>query len=350
MSREELFTDQPHRRFNPLNGSWVLCSPHRAKRPWLGQVEKIVNDHIPTFDEKCYLCPGNTRASGEKNEKYTSTYVFTNDYSALLPEKVEDIEKFNEEDLIIAQPQRGICKVIIFSPDHSKTLPLMSEEEIEIVIKTWVNESLIIAKHDFISYIQIFENKGAVMGCSNPHPHCQIWATEEIPHEVSLEMQSFKSWKEKKGTCLLCNCVELEVKKSIRVLSLNESFAIVVPFWAVWPFETMIIPLKHVSSLNDLDSRQIQDLSASIKELTTRYDNIFNCSFPYSMGIHQSPCNKQCKDFHFHMHFYPPLLRSSTVKKFFVGFEMLAEAQRDITPEKATVILQDCPVTHFSLN
>jgi UDPglucose--hexose-1-phosphate uridylyltransferase len=224
----------------------------------------------------------------------------------------------------------------------------MNEEEIQSVIQTWCSEYVSVSKHDFINYIQIFENKGAIMGCSNPHPHCQIWATEKVPNEVQLEIDSFKKWKNDKKSCLLCSYLDLELKKNSRIISMNESFVTLVPYWAQWPFETMILPIKHLSSLKDLTSQQEKDLAASIKELTTRYDNIFSCSFPYSMGIHQSPTQIEMKDFHLHLHFYPPLLRSSTVKKFFVGYELLGEPQRDITAEKACEIIRSCSTIHYT--
>lgn len=349
MSKEEKFTDQPHRRYNILNNSWVLCSPHRSKRPWLGQTEKPSSEKLKSFDETCYLCPGNKRANGEENPKYKSTYSFTNDFSALLPEFQEKIEEFNEDDLIIAKPERGLCKVIIFSPDHSKTLPVMEKEEIVNVIETWCNDYKEISKLDFIKNIQIFENKGAIMGCSNPHPHCQIWATEEIPQELLSELKSSKDYFDKKKKCLLCSYLKMELEKKERIISKNDNFVVLVPYWAVWPFETMILPLFHCSQLIEMTKEQKEDFASIIKEITTRYDNIFNVSFPYSMGIHQSPVKDvKSESFHLHVHFYPPLLRSSSIKKFFVGYEMLGEPQRDITPEKAAKIIQEVSSIHFS--
>lgn len=349
MSKEEIFTDQPHRRFNILNQSWVLCSPHRSKRPWLGQTENPSSEKLKSFDETCYLCPGNKRANGEKNPDYKSTYSFTNDFSALLPDLQEKIEKFNEEDLIIAKPERGTCKVIIFSPYHSKTLPVMDQSEILDVIECWCQEFKEISKIDWIQNIQIFENKGAVMGCSNPHPHCQIWATENIPQELSLELKSTKDYFDKKKECMLCNYLKLELSKNERIITKNDSFVALVPYWAVWPFETMVLPLQHSSQIIEMNNNQKKDFANIIKEITTKYDNIFNCSFPYSMGIHQSPVKDlKSEFFHFHVHFYPPLLRSSTVKKFYVGYEMLGEPQRDITPEKASKIIKETSTNHYT--
>eukprot|EP01080_Neovahlkampfia_damariscottae_P001727 gene1727-496_t len=342
-----MFTDQPHRRLNILTNEWVLCSPHRAKRPWQGQIEKIQKEDLPKFDENCYLCPGNKRINGEKNPKYETAFSFVNDFSALLPEFVEDSKTKNEDDLLISQPQRGICKVVVFSPDHSKSIPVMQKKEIVQVVDCWINEFKKLSKENFINYIQIFENKGSMMGCSNPHPHSQIWSTEEIPQEVTKEIDSFKNWKNKKDCCLLCSYTKLELEKEVRIISKNSSFLCLVPYWAVWPFETMILPLTHISDITELSNEQKEDLSEIMKELTTRYDNLFKCSFPYSMGIHQRPISDNSDLFHLHFHFYPPLLRSSTVRKFFVGFELLCEAQRDITAEKAVELISNSSIEHY---
>jgi UDPglucose--hexose-1-phosphate uridylyltransferase len=342
------FTDQPHRRLNILTNEWILCSPHRSKRPWQGQIEKLEIEERPTYDEKCYLCPGNERVNGTKNPKYEKTYAFVNDFSALLSEFVEDSKQVNEEDLIVAQPERGICKVVIFSPDHSKSIPTMNQKEIRNVIDCWTEEFEKLSKEKYINYVQIFENKGEMMGCSNPHPHSQIWSTEEIPQVISQEIQSFKNWKDKKDSCLLCSYLKLETEKKIRIISKNSNFICLVPYWAVWPFETMIIPLDHVSDLSSFTSEQRDDLASIMKEITTRYDNLFQCSFPYSMGIHQRPISDDSNSFHLHFHFFPPLLRSSTVRKFFVGYELLCEAQRDITAEKAAELISKTSSTHYS--
>lgn len=336
----------PHRRLNILTGEWVLVSPHRSKRPWQGKVENLANDNRPEYDEKCYLCPGNARADGEVNPAYTESFVFKNDFSALLEDT--PIYSANEDDLLVANTQRGICKVISFSPKHNLTLPELSLQEITAVVNLWKKEYAALADNDWIKYIQIFENKGDIMGCSNPHPHGQIWSQSDVPMEVCKETERQKNYFAIHRRSLLADYLNLELQKDERVVYENEHFVVLVPFWAIWPYETMIISKRHVTSILHFTQAELSSLADSIKVLTTKYDNLFECSFPYSAGMHQAPVNEgEHNEWHWHMHFYPPLLRSSTVKKFMVGYELLANAQRDITPEFAAQQLKALSAQHY---
>jgi UDPglucose--hexose-1-phosphate uridylyltransferase len=341
-----------HRRFNPLTREWVLVSPHRTKRPWQGQVEKIVEPNIPVYDEKCYLCPGNKRANEETNPNYEMTYCFSNDYSSLLPET--QLGNQNINDLLVAKTVRGLCRVICFSPKHNSTLPVMSVDEIRHVVTTWVAQYAELSQLNYISYIQIFENKGASMGCSNPHPHCQVWASDFIPQEIEKEQISFLSFSNsKRGVeeccCLLCSLLNLELKSAERIVCVNDSFVVLVPFWATWPFETLLLSRRHFQSFLHLTVNEKDDLADIIRTLTIIYDNLFEVSFPYSMGFHPSPNDSQPHDeWHFHAHYYPPLLRSATVRKFMVGYEMLANVGRDTTAEQSACRLRSLPHIHYS--
>lgn len=338
--------DDPHRRFNPLIREWILVSPHRTKRPWQGQVEKPLPDERPAYDPNCYLCPGNTRAGGARNPQYTSTFVFTNDFAALLPDVPPG--EVNESELLIARSERGTCRVICFSPRHDLTLPEMEEADIRKVVDVWVEEYLSLGANPWINYVQIFENKGAMMGCSNPHPHGQIWANETMPVEPSKEQVSLDAYREERGGCLLCDYVALEEKLGERIVCTNEHFVALVPFWANWPFETLLIARRHVPSLAELSDEERDGLANIIRRLTTRYDNLFEVSFPYSMGFHQQPTDGQDHpEWHLHAHYYPPLLRSATVRKFMVGYEMLANPQRDLTPEAAADRLRGLSEIHY---
>ena len=322
-----------HKRFNILTGEWVLVSPHRAKRPWQGQEEDTTQNKRPTYDPSCYLCPGNTRANGEQNPDYKDTYVFTNDFAALQNES----PNFSIDDgLLKAESEKGICKVICFSSDHSKTLADMDKNAIEKVVSLWQKEYSELSKLDFINYVQIFENKGAVMGCSNPHPHGQIWAQSSIPNEVNKKDNQQKQYFNINKSSLLENYLKQELEKNERILFENENFVVIIPFWAIWPYETMIIPKKQQVNISQLTPKDRIDFAEAISKITSAYDKLFNCSFPYSSGIHQAPCNNQNNEYwHWHMSFYPPLLRSASVKKFMVGYEMFGMPQRDITAETA---------------
>ncbi len=343
------YTDHPHRRYNPLTGDWILVSPHRAKRPWQGQQEELVPDDRPTYDEKCYLCPGNSRIGGEVNPQYTDTLVFQNDFGALLQDTPKS--EVSENELFIAKSEMGICRVICFSPRHDLTVPEMDVEAIEKVIELWQKEYKELGSKAFINHVQIFENKGAIMGCSNPHPHGQIWAQSTIPAEVSKECIRQKAYFKKHERSLLLDYLNKELEKEERIVAENETFVALVPFWAVWPFETMILPKRAVQNICQLSIAEKKDFAEMYKTLTTKYDNMFNISFPYSAGIHQAPTDGiDHPEWYMHMHFYPPLLRSASIKKFMVGYEMMANAQRDITAEQSARTLRELSTTHYKQN
>ena len=331
--------DFSHKRYNILTGEWVLVSPHRAKRPWQGQNEVVNNEKRPSYDEDCYLCPGNTRINGEVNPKYTDVFVFTNDFAALQ----NNSPTFNVNDgLLKAQSESGICKVICFSPDHSKSLADMSPTEIQKVVFTWQNEYAELSKEPNINYVQIFENKGAVMGCSNPHPHGQIWSQSTLPNEVDKKNRNQLNYFKEKKSSLLGDYIKQELEINERIIFKNSDFLVLVPFWAIWPFETMIVPLKQKENILELSENESLNYAEAISVITKAYDKLFNTSFPYSSGIHQSPTNNADNShWHFHMSFYPPLLRSATVKKFMVGYEMFGSPQRDITAEQAASRLRN---------
>jgi len=327
------FSNDSHRRFNILTGEWVLVSPHRTKRPWQGKVEKINNEKRPIFDPTCYLCPGNTRAGGAKTPKYTDTFVFTNDFAALRSDSGDANFK---KGLLKAKGERGICKVVCFSPDHSLTIPDMTVKDIEKVIDLWQREYMELGRHDFINHVQIFENKGATMGCSNPHPHGQIWAQNSLPNEVKKKAEQQRKYYEKIGNSLLMDYLQEELEAETRIIQQNEHFVSLIPFWAIWPYEAMILPKRTLSHIGEFSASEKTSFASILKDLTQRFDRVFDTSFPYSSGIHQSPTDGvNHPEWQFHMAFYPPLLRSATVKKFMVGYEMFGEAQRDITAEMA---------------
>ncbi|PQJ20811.1 UDP-glucose--hexose-1-phosphate uridylyltransferase [Tenacibaculum sp. SG-28] len=331
--------DYSHKRFNILTGEWVLVSPHRAKRPWQGQQEEVVMEKRASYDKDCYLCPGNTRVNGEINPDYKDVYVFSNDFAALQASS----PKFSyEEGLIRAESEKGICKVICFSPDHSKSLADMEVAAIQKVVEVWQQEYRILGKESIVNYVQIFENKGAVMGCSNPHPHGQIWSQSSLPNEVQKkDFQQNKYYLEHK-TSLLGDYLQQELQVKERILYQNDAFVVLIPFWAIWPFETMIIPKKMSKNICEISEEESFAFADAIAVLTKAYDRLFQCSFPYSSGIHQAPTNgNENKYWHWHMSFYPPLLRSATVKKFMVGYEMFGSPQRDITAEKAAALLRE---------
>ncbi|MDY7029134.1 MAG: UDP-glucose--hexose-1-phosphate uridylyltransferase [Spirochaetota bacterium] len=338
--------EHPHRRYNPLIGEWVLVSPHRTKRPWQGHQEKPQVEKSLEYDPQCYLCPGNSRAGGARNPDYTDTLVFVNDYSALLPDTPEG--SLGEDDLFVARSERGICKVICFSPRHDLTIPLMEAGDIRKVVDVWEREYRMLGDESYINYVQIFENRGAAMGCSNPHPHGQIWSNETIPQVPQKEFEHQLSYMNRHGSCLLCDYLERELEAEERIVVGNDSFVALVPFWAVWPFETMVLPRRHSASLSELNEAEKDDLADIMKRLGTRYDNLFQTHFPYSMGLHQKPTDGGSHpEWHFHIHYLPPLLRSATVKKFMVGYELLATVQRDVTAESAAARLRELPETHF---
>ncbi|MGB8982415.1 MAG: UDP-glucose--hexose-1-phosphate uridylyltransferase [Anaerolineales bacterium] len=338
--------NSPHRRLNPLNGEWVLVSPHRAKRPWLGQVEKPSLENLPEYDPTCYLCPRNDRAGGIKNPDYASTYVFDNDFAALLSEA--DPVQDADHPLLSAISERGLCRVVCFSPRHDLTVPELDAADVARIIATWAEQSGQLGAHDFIRHVQVFENKGAMMGCSNPHPHSQVWANEHIPNEPARELDHQKEYLDRQGRTLLSDYLAEEHRRKERILFANDHFTALVPYWAVWPFETMVIAHRNFPRLTDLTAAETDALADIYKRVTTRYDNLFEMSFPYSMGFHQAPFDRgPHPEWTLHMHFYPPLLRSATVRKFMVGYEMLAMPQRDITPETAAERLRSLSDRHY---
>ncbi len=335
--------EHPHRRYNPLTDEWVLVSPHRAKRPWQGQVEKIDEQEKPAYDESCFLCSGNTRINGEINENYTNTFVFNNDFAAIK----QDTPKVQTDDpLFKMATEQGESRVICFSPDHSKTLPQLSVEEISKVVDTWQSQCDELGKT--YHWVQVFENKGSVMGCSNPHPHGQIWAQHQLPTLVQKKQNAQKAYYATYQSNLLQDYVKREIANEERVVVKNEDWIVVVPYWAAWPFETLLLPRFEVSRLTELNTKQKISLADVLKQITIKYDNLFNSSFPYSMGWHGAPFdNEQHDEWTLHANFFPPLLRSATVRKFMVGYEMMAEAQRDLTAEQAAQRLRELSDVHY---
>jgi UDPglucose--hexose-1-phosphate uridylyltransferase len=338
--------EHSHRRFNPLIGEWTIVSPHRTKRPWQGQTEDPKEVTLDEYDPKCYLCPRNDRAGGNVNPDYAGVFVFDNDFAALQPDVPEG--EFNTKGLLVAARERGISRVVCFSPDHGVTLARMNVSDIRDVVNEWAVQFREMGNIDFINHVQIFENRGEMMGASNPHPHCQIWASESIPNEPAKELRSQLEYSEKNGSCLLCDYFELECIKGERIVCENDFFAAIVPFWAVYPFEILIVGRVHRTSLDEFGDVERSAFSDILKSVTTRYDNLFVTPFPYSMGLHQRPTDGGEHGYvHFHAHFYPPLLRSATVRKFLVGFEILGSPQRDITPETAAARLRELSETHY---
>lgn len=340
------FNEHSHIRQNPLTGDWIMVSPHRTKRPWQGKTEDIFTDSRPQYDPTCYLCAGNSRMNGEINLNYLDTYVFQNDFAALQANVPDgEIKKAN---LLIAESVKGECRVICFSPRHDLTLAEMETHDIRKVVDIWISQFEDFRKNKAINYVQIFENKGETMGCSNPHPHGQIWASSNIPVEIQKETEHQKDYYEIHQKTLLAAYWQLEVAESERIVIENDSFLVVVPFWATWPFETLLIPKRPMAYIFEMNEKEKDDLADITRRLTTRYDNLFSTSFPYSAGIHQAPTQiTEPESWHWHIHFYPPLLRSATVKKFMVGYELLANPQRDITPERAAEQLRSLSEIHY---
>jgi UDPglucose--hexose-1-phosphate uridylyltransferase len=335
-------TEDPHRRLNALTNEWVLVSPHRATRPWQGEVAPLQPASEPAYDPSCYLCPGNTRAGGIRNPAYSTTFVFENDFAALKPQVASARLDVDSMGLLVAEAEPGICRVICFSPRHDLTLATMPLDQTELVVQTWASQLQELGRLENINYVQIFENRGAMMGASNPHPHCQIWSTFSIPEAPSKELSAQRAYRKSHHRCLLCDYVGLEARQQVRVVCQNDSFIALVPFWAVWPFEILVCSRRHFGSMNEFAADEARSLSQILQCVTSTYDKVFGVPFPYSMGLHQSPTDgldhPEC---HFHAHFYPPLLRSATIRKFMVGFEMLGTPQRDITPESAAERLRE---------
>lgn len=348
MTRDDprLLKEVPHRRFNPLTREWILVSPQRTQRPWQGKIEKTAPANVPAYDPTCYLCPGNTRAGGARNPKFTSTLVFENDYAALLPDA--PAFEVDEAGLLAARSERGRCRVICFSPRHDVTIPRMSLAELREVIGVWRSEFLGLGEIDWVQHVQIFENRGALMGASNPHPHCQIWANASLPNIPARELASLEEYQKERKSCLLCDYMRIELGRGERVICENEEFAAVVPFWAVWPFEVLVLSKRHFGSLAELAGEEAEFLADILRCVTIRYENLFETAFPYSMGFHQRPTDGEAhEEWHFHAHYFPPLLRSATVQKFMVGYELLGNPQRDITPERAAERLREVSEVHY---
>lgn len=336
-------TEHPHRRYNPLTSEWILLSPHRAKRPWQGQVEALDETAKPSYDEHCFLCAGNERASGEVNPHYQGTFVFQNDFAALKP---YGPVKTSDDPLFTMQTEQGESRVICFSPDHSKTLPELGLDQIALVINAWQEQSAELGR--VYPWVQIFENKGAVMGCSNPHPHGQVWAQSQLPTMVTKKLENFSEYYMKFNRALLNDYMSRELLNEERVVASNKDWLVVVPYWAAWPFETLLLPRFPIQRLTELTAASRQSLGDIIQQITTRYDNLFQSSFPYSMGWHGAPFDGSSHpEWTLHAHFFPPLLRSASIRKFMVGYELMAEVQRDITPEQAAKRLRELPSVHY---
>jgi UDPglucose--hexose-1-phosphate uridylyltransferase len=328
--------EDSHRRLNLLTNEWVLVSPHRAQRPWQGSVEKVPLPPQSQYDPACYLCPGNKRAGGQQNPAYTNIFVFENDFAALKPHTATDRLDVDGAGLLVAEGEPGICRVMCFSPRHDLTLSTMSVEQIENVARGWREQFRELGGMPGIRHVQIFENRGELMGASNPHPHCQIWATSSIPDEPSKELRCQREYHRIRNSCLLCDYIRLEDQQGLRTVFADSDFIVLVPFWAIWPFEALVCARRHMATLLDFKDHEVTALSNVLKRITAAYDRVFNVPFPYSMGFHQAPGDGSTHpEWHFHAHFYPPLLRSASVRKFMVGFELLGTPQRDITPEMA---------------
>jgi len=339
--------ESPHRRFNPLTREWVLVSPHRARRPWQGQIEKTPPENLPEYDPACYLCPGNERAGGVRNPQYRGTFVFDNDFAALLPNIKTPAS--DPHSLFVSNPESGICRVICFSPRHDLTFPQLTLDEAEAVIDAWSKQTAELYQRPEIAYVQVFENKGAMMGCSNPHPHSQIWAQSQIPNEPAKELASQRDYFAANGRPLLLDYLHEEQSRQERIVASNEHFTAVAPFWAIWPFEILVIAHRAAPALPALTQTERRALADICQQVTVRYDNLFEISFPYSMGFHQAPNDgTDHPEWTLHAHYYPPLLRSATVRKFMVGYELLAMPQRDITAETAAEKLRSLPKIHYT--
>jgi UDPglucose--hexose-1-phosphate uridylyltransferase len=333
------------RRLNPLTGEHVLVSPGRTQRPWQGKREAVSDERRPAYDPTCYLCPGNTRASGQVNPAYDRTFAFDNDFAALSPvaSAVAD-----EDPLFRSEPESGVCRVVCFSPRHDLSLPELGVADIEAVLATWTDETRALGQRPDIAHVQVFENKGELMGCSNPHPHSQVWATAHIPNEPEKELRQQRDYLQRHGQPMLADYLAEELRRQDRLVEVNERWAAVVPFWAAWPFETLVVPRRPLRTLLDLTDDDRAALAELLQRLTTRYDNLFEISFPYSMGFHQAPFDDTPHpEWTLHMHFYPPLLRSATIRKFMVGFEMLGMPGRDLTPEAAAQRLREMTTVHY---
>ena len=336
----------PHRRYNPLTGEWVLVSPQRLERPWQGQVETGGRETRLAYDAACYLCPGNLRANGERNPAYTGTFAFDNDFPALVSGAAAPADA--GDGLLRSEPAAGRCRVLCFSPRHDLTLAEMGAAAIRGVVDAWAAETDALGSDPSIRYVQVFENKGAMMGCSNPHPHGQVWATSYVPLTPSRKLETQRVWLERHGSDLVGDYLAEELRLGERIVCRNDSWVALVPYWAVWPFELMLAPVRRVPDLPSLESRERDDLADLLRRVSVRYDNLFRASFPYSMGFHGRPTDgAEHAEWRLHAVYFPPLLRSASVRKFLVGFELTAEPQRDLTPEEAASRLRAQDETHY---
>ena len=338
---EQIFSQAPHRRWNPLKRDWVLVSPNRTQRPWQGQTEDKVKSTALQYDPECYLCPGNTRAGGVMTPVYETTFVFENDFAALKPDVASATMDEGGAGLLRAETERGLCRVICFDPRHDLTLATMELPAIRRVVDVWAEQIGELGAREDISYVQVFENRGAMMGASNPHPHGQVWATEHIPDEPAVELAAQRAYFKEHSVSLLSAYLALELKQQERIVAENGNWVALVPFWAVWPFEVLLLPKRGVATVGELSEQERKDFAAILQTVAAGYNRVFDAPFPYSMGLHPAPTTgEDFPEWQLHVHFYPPLLRSATIRKFMVGFELLGSPQRDITPESAAETLR----------
>jgi UDPglucose--hexose-1-phosphate uridylyltransferase len=327
-------TGDPHRRFNPLTDEWVLVSPGRSDRPWQGREERPESSSPLAYDPECHLCPGNRRVTGKRNPDYIGPFVFDNDFGALAGGEPGEADggAIESGGLLRAKPVSGVCRVVCFSPRHDASLGGMPDEEVRQLIDEWAHQSVELgAKYP---WVQVFENRGAAMGASNPHPHGQVWAVSELPTLAALEQRTQAAYLADHGRPMLGDYLA-EEDGGERTVAANDEWLVVVPFWAAWPFETLLLPRRPAISLLELDDVARDQLAEILRRLVGTYDRLFDVPFPYSMGWHQAPFGEPADGWQLHGHVYPPLLRSATVRKFMVGYELLSEIQRDVSPEDA---------------
>jgi UDPglucose--hexose-1-phosphate uridylyltransferase len=332
-----------HRRFNPLTGDWVLVSPQRLARPWLGRTEPM-RAARPAYDPGCYLCPGNARAGDARNPMYERTFVFDNDFPAMKPETGGDSrnEAADDAGLLVSRAEPGICRVVCFAPRHDLSLSDLAAADAREVVDVWAAQYEELGALPWVRHVQIFENRGVAMGASNPHPHCQVWADAEVPDLPRKEGDAQAAWHASRRTCLLCSYLALERARGERIVCTSDTFTIVVPYWATWPYEVLVLPNRHVTGLDQLETRERSGLADALQDVVRRYDGLFDAECPYSMGFHQRPTDDSAHEaWHLHAHYYPPVLRSAAVHKFMVGYELLAMPQRDLTPELAAAALRE---------
>jgi len=329
MNRQE----HSHSRQNLLTGEWVLVSPQRMQRPWQGQIEATDTPDDPAYDPTCYLCPGNDRAGGHRNPDFTGPFVFDNDFAALSPQSgvlAPDNPMFQIRE------ESGCCRVVCFSEQHNLRLATMPVDDVALALTAMINQFTELDESGSYQYVQIFENRGQMMGCSNQHPHAQIWATEHLPTEPRKELRAQRAYFDTHQSSLLLDYLRAERHEEVRLVCENEHFAALIPYWAVWPFETLLLPSRPVSAPDELSVAEVRSLADVLRRVLSAYDCMFDTSAPYSLGFHPRPSDGNIHtEWQLHIHIYPPLLRSATIRKHFVGFEMLAMPQRDLTPAVA---------------